>query len=88
MRSIFVLWGILLALCFFLQVEGDCNLDGETLPPGKHIRNCISYTCHESGVLSAVGCATWNCVESIGYREQDLSKPYPECCPGPICKSS
>ncbi|KAI4491977.1 hypothetical protein M0802_010180 [Mischocyttarus mexicanus] len=86
MKSLFVLCGILLALCLFLQVQGDCNIDGETLPPGEHIRRCLRYTCQESGSISALGCPQWRCRETIGYREQDLSKPYPECCEGPICK--
>lgn len=30
-------------------------------------------------------CATSTCVNQIGYVDYDYSKPYPECCPHPIC---
>ncbi|KAK2588424.1 hypothetical protein KPH14_004423 [Odynerus spinipes] len=86
MRATLLLFGILLALCLFSRVEAECVVDGEKLPVGEHIRKCRKYTCHESGSLSALGCPAYLCKEQIGYRKEDLSKPYPECCEGPICK--
>ncbi|KAL2751310.1 uncharacterized protein V1477_000468 [Vespula maculifrons] len=86
MKSIFVFCGILFALCIFVLVEGDCEWYGEIYPVGEHILNCTRVTCNESGDWSSVGCPLYMCEETIGYEEIDLSKPYPECCGGPICK--
>lgn len=88
MKATFLLCGILMTLCLFTKVKADCLVDGEMLPPGEHIRQCQRLTCHDSGAISAVGCATYACKDQIGYKEMDLSKPYPECCGGPICKSN
>ncbi|XP_046832389.1 uncharacterized protein LOC124430193 [Vespa crabro] len=87
MKSIFVFCGILIALCLFWQVEGNCQWNDETLSVGEHIRDCTRIFCNESGHLSALPCPVYTCEEIIGYEDKDLSKPFPECCGGPICKS-
>ncbi|XP_029178915.1 uncharacterized protein LOC114946545 [Nylanderia fulva] len=82
---------LLMMLCVFAhaaQVSDGCPYEEETLTVGEHIRKCLRVTCHADGSISMLGCALYRCQEGkqIGYRETDLSKPYPECCEGPICK--
>ncbi|XP_003701336.1 uncharacterized protein LOC100876008 [Megachile rotundata] len=87
MKSV-ILWSLLMAICFLSEVKGDCkNYDGQDLSVGVHYIKCNKVTCHEDGSVSATTCPVYFCQEGkqIGYRERDISKPYPECCEGPIC---
>ncbi|XP_012288361.1 venom peptide Pc [Orussus abietinus] len=85
MRSLAILCALALLVCLFTNAEAACNVGGKMVPPGVHIDKCIRYTCHEGGHLSAVPCALATCENLLGYTETDLSKPYPDCCPRPIC---
>ncbi|KAK0092095.1 hypothetical protein PV326_002207 [Microctonus aethiopoides] len=60
----------------------------ETKPstPGTRIHHeCRQYDCASNGSWHILGCAPSTCVNQIGYVDYDYSKPYPECCPHPIC---
>ncbi|KAG7212755.1 hypothetical protein KM043_013016 [Ampulex compressa] len=81
-----VLSVFLAAIFLSSQVQGDCFYHGENLTVGEHIRECTRIVCHEDGHISGLGCPEYRCKEAIGYRERDVSKPYPECCGGPICR--
>ncbi|XP_076754272.1 uncharacterized protein LOC143425413 [Xylocopa sonorina] len=84
----FIVNTFLLAICLLPNIKGDCQYEGGTLTEGKHYINCQVWTCYPNGNIATLGCATYACPEGtqIGYRENDLSKPYPECCGGPVCK--
>ncbi|GAB1867607.1 Single domain-containing protein [Camponotus japonicus] len=66
---------------------GDCLFENETLSVGEHIRKCLRINCTGENTMSMLACPLYQCPvgKEIGYREVDLSKPYPECCAGPIC---
>ncbi|XP_053971440.1 uncharacterized protein LOC128889071 [Hylaeus anthracinus] len=77
-----------ITMCLLLEVQGDCKgYQGKDLSVGTHYINCLQITCNADGSISALGCPAYQCAEGsqIGYRKTDLSKPYPECCEGPIC---
>ncbi|KOC64229.1 hypothetical protein WH47_12531 [Habropoda laboriosa] len=81
-----ILCTLLMTTCLFLEVRGNCQYEGHNLTPGQHHVNCQQITCNPDGTIQGVSCPAWMCGgKSLGYRELDLSKPYPECCPGPIC---
>ncbi|XP_012217081.1 uncharacterized protein [Linepithema humile] len=79
---------LLMLVCAFIQVQGNCEFEGESLSVGKHHRKCLTLTCNENGSVSALACPLMQCAEGqqIGYHELDISKPFPECCARPICK--
>ncbi|EFN69911.1 hypothetical protein EAG_07209 [Camponotus floridanus] len=80
---------ILLLVCVFAYtVLGNCLFENETLSVGEHIRRCLRITCYPQGSISLLACPLYQCPEGkqIGYRDVDPSKPFPECCEGPICK--
>ncbi|CAL7951508.1 unnamed protein product [Xylocopa violacea] len=85
----FTLSTLLLVICLFLTVKGDCQYEGRTLTEGKNYFNCKQYTCSPNGNIAVLGCSLYQCAKGkqIGYKEEDLSKPYPQCCGGPICAS-
>ncbi|XP_076687318.1 uncharacterized protein LOC143378981 [Andrena cerasifolii] len=74
-----ILWTFFVALCLLVEVKGSKQ---------SFQNQCARVTHHSNGDITAVGCGTYECAEGkqIGYRHDDLSKPYPECCGGPICK--
>ncbi|XP_032674098.1 uncharacterized protein LOC116845477 [Odontomachus brunneus] len=86
----FLCCAILLLVCVFVQVQGNCEYtNGEILPVGTHYRDCQQIKCNEDGSMSMLGCPLSLCTpgNQIGYHELDVSKPYPECCERPICKT-
>ncbi|XP_043266424.1 uncharacterized protein [Venturia canescens] len=61
------------------DVRGDLSL---------YYKICGEVICHPNGSISSKGCGTYQCSPdkpAIGYKETDSTKPYPECCGGPIC---
>ncbi|CAK9816257.1 hypothetical protein ANTQUA_LOCUS8828 [Anthophora quadrimaculata] len=82
-----ILCTLLVTICLFLEVQGNCYYEGRNLTVGEHTIDCNYYKCNEDGTMFGKSCAVAMCSgKLLGYREADLSKPYPECCPGPICK--
>ncbi|XP_043262667.1 uncharacterized protein LOC122403290 [Colletes gigas] len=87
MKSI-VLFPLFITMYLFLGAQGTCNnFHGQNLSVGTHYINCTEYECHSDGSMTGLPCADYACAEGkeIGYRETDYSKPFPECCGGPIC---
>ncbi|XP_034183222.2 uncharacterized protein LOC117605704 isoform X1 [Osmia lignaria lignaria] len=84
-----ILVSLLMAMCLLSEVRaGTCKGYGDKdLNVGTHYINCTAVSCHPNGSVTMLGCASYRCQEGkqIGYRQTDLSKPYPECCEGPIC---
>nr|XP_034183223.1 uncharacterized protein LOC117605704 isoform X2 [Osmia lignaria] len=83
-----ILVSLLMAICLLSEVRGTCKGYGDKdLSVGTHYINCTAVSCHPNGSVTMLGCASYRCQEGkqIGYRQTDLSKPYPECCEGPIC---
>ncbi|CAG5103363.1 Protein of unknown function [Cotesia congregata] len=82
--------------CLWIQANANCvslnqKEEGEKIYKAgeKMIKQseCAEYTCHEDGSWTSLGCGVWQCEDAVGYQNYDYSKPYPECCPHPICKS-
>lgn len=88
MRTALLLTVLLTLTCFFLDAEGTCHYKGSRLAEGDHVIGCSRYTCHLDGHVSAIGCPAFACEEQIGYIEEDMGKPYPDCCERPICKEA
>ncbi|XP_031827517.1 venom peptide HsVx1 [Nomia melanderi] len=88
MRNI-IFCTVLVAMCLVLrEAHANCNFMGQDLKAGeKYTKDCNQYTCNSDGSVSGLACAEYRCAEGkeTGYREMDAGKPYPECCPGPIC---
>ncbi|XP_025269281.1 uncharacterized protein LOC112639471 [Camponotus floridanus] len=78
---------LLLVGVFVHATLGDCPFENETLSVGAHIRQCSTVTCRDDTSIIMIPCPLFQCAEGkqIGWKELDLSKPYPECCAGPIC---
>ncbi|KAJ8915838.1 hypothetical protein NQ315_004651 [Exocentrus adspersus] len=50
----------------------------------KTIQDCVEATCNADGTIQFAGCGAIG--NSCGKTIEDLTKPYPDCCPIPaIC---
>ncbi|XP_063988326.1 uncharacterized protein LOC135168253 [Diachasmimorpha longicaudata] len=87
MKAFGIFWGILLGSLWVMEINAECNYEGRKLKVGVHNITCGTLTCHEDGTMSAVGCGDEACApgKQIGYKPQDDSKVFPECCARPIC---
>ncbi|CAK9798440.1 hypothetical protein ANTPLA_LOCUS1575 [Anthophora plagiata] len=82
-----ILCTLLVTIYLFLEVRGNCYYEGRNLTVGEHTIDCNYYECNADGTIFGKPCPLTTCVgKPLGYREVDLSKPYPQCCPVPICK--
>ncbi|XP_074109545.1 uncharacterized protein LOC141534227 [Cotesia typhae] len=80
-------------ICFFVSALVACLLI-EANAERKIVKevtgeNCTLQTHYDDGSFSTKACAPWRCKsreDTIGHKAKDFSKPYPECCDGPICK--
>ncbi|XP_050453954.1 uncharacterized protein LOC126852808 [Cataglyphis hispanica] len=91
MKGRLVRCAILLMICVLAHaahLPDSCSFENETLSVGQHTRRCLKITCHAGSEISILGCPLARCPEGkqVGYRDTDFSKPYPDCCGGPICK--
>ncbi|KAK4875305.1 hypothetical protein RN001_011727 [Aquatica leii] len=58
--------------------------DGET----KTLQGeCVRASC-SPGVISYAGCGVIGLREGCVLGPEDLSKPYPDCCPGEVCPNN
>ncbi|XP_026673916.1 uncharacterized protein LOC113465011 [Ceratina calcarata] len=82
-----LLCAALLITCVFADSEEYCELNHKNVTAGVYSVNCVRYKCDPPN-LSALACPVYICEEGqqIGEKQNDLTKPYPECCGGPICK--
>ncbi|XP_015434691.1 PREDICTED: uncharacterized protein LOC107190407 [Dufourea novaeangliae] len=83
-----ILCTLLVAMCLVMETKADCEYMGKNYKVGeKYTQNCAEFTCQSGGGFGGLTCALYECMEGkkIGYKEQDNSKPYPQCCGGPIC---
>ncbi|KAK0166997.1 hypothetical protein PV327_004452 [Microctonus hyperodae] len=92
MKPIVALFVCVTVLCLFSRAQSvECPPfpglnQTEPSTPGTRIHHeCRQYDCASSGSWHVLGCALSTCVKQIGYVDYDYSKPYPECCPHPIC---
>ncbi|KAB0794969.1 hypothetical protein PPYR_11808 [Photinus pyralis] len=46
--------------------------------------DCVRITC-SPGTIDLAGCGVRSVSKPCYLGEKDLSKPYPDCCPKPIC---
>ncbi|XP_028046306.2 uncharacterized protein LOC105838207 isoform X1 [Monomorium pharaonis] len=74
------------------QIRGKCLFWDKLYDVGAYTFNpCMRMICDLNGQISFESCPTINCnpgMETIGFKGEDNSKPYPQCCPQPICKPS
>lgn len=72
------------------QVRGGCLFGNKVLGVGAHTFNpCMQMICDMNGQITFVSCPRITCnpgMEIIGYQPENNAKPYPLCCPQPICK--
>ncbi|KAB0794968.1 hypothetical protein PPYR_11807 [Photinus pyralis] len=45
---------------------------------------CVRITC-SPGLIQFAGCGVASVSKPCYMGEEDLSKPYPDCCPQPVC---
>ncbi|XP_057337408.1 uncharacterized protein LOC130675634 [Microplitis mediator] len=91
MKTFVILFVCAFVVCLWAEAHADCGGmggDDKTYKTGdKRIDRCSEFTCQENGSWTSLGCGVWACEDQIGYQDYDYSKPYPECCPRPICAS-
>ncbi|CAD6207878.1 GSCOCG00003136001-RA-CDS [Cotesia congregata] len=86
----------LFVCCFLIEVNADCWYappgygaeDGKIYKDGDELQNgkCFSVKCDNNSWVGS-RCAEYHCIDQIGNTGYNYSKPFPECCPRPICKS-
>ncbi|KAF7987548.1 hypothetical protein HCN44_003310 [Aphidius gifuensis] len=88
MKTSLILCVFFLMACLATQGKADCPgfKDCGPLKTGEICTDqCVPYECQADGSYTSSGCAEFRCKKQIGYQETDLSKPFPDCCPRPIC---
>ncbi|XP_017076983.1 uncharacterized protein LOC108111870 [Drosophila eugracilis] len=84
MKSVtFVLCLLVLGAHSLLVFAVDCEISGQKLKTGETYSpegRCIQYTCRGHKSLSALACPALASLKPCKL-EEDLTKPYPGCCP-------
>ncbi|XP_039496955.1 uncharacterized protein LOC120455129 [Drosophila santomea] len=84
MKSVtFVLCLLVLGAHSLLVFAADCNVAGHKFNAGEKYTpegRCLQYTCAGRNAVTAVGCPAVASLKPC-KMEEDLSKPFPGCCP-------
>ncbi|XP_034946008.1 uncharacterized protein [Chelonus insularis] len=93
MKTIVILFVCISVACLLLEANADCKSKDDSkkiVPTGTKVQEgCAIFECDDKGAWTSSGCSEWRCSGlEKGYKEQDNTKPFPECCPGPICNDS
>ncbi|EDX17618.1 uncharacterized protein LOC6725653 [Drosophila simulans] len=84
MKSVtFVLCLLVLGAHSLLVFAVDCEIGGHQFKTGEKYTpegRCLQYTCKGPKQVTALGCPAIASLRPC-KMEEDLSKPYPGCCP-------
>nr|ARK19976.1 venom protein [Ampulex compressa] len=84
----FVLFAILLLVYSSQQTPFFFNCPVSITSDPNYLDHCLYIKCHNDGHISAVACATSNCIsgDELYRKKGNLTKVYPECCSTLICR--
>ncbi|KAG7211732.1 hypothetical protein KM043_010978 [Ampulex compressa] len=84
----FVLLAILLVVYPSQEISLFYNCPENVTSDPNYANHCLHVSCKNDSSISVLGCPLSSCIpgDELYQTEDDLTKVYPACCGGPVCR--